>query len=150
MKLTILTAICIFIGCFFSGMAFADVGKCFVEASQRYQVPVELLQAISDVESGGNPTIVHRNSNGTTDIGHMQINSSWLPSLQKFGITAQSLMNACTNTFVGAWVLAQNFSRMGYGWEAVGAYNARNPLKAAIYSRRVARRIAAQTIKVGN
>lgn len=132
----------------YSALAEADT-KCFKQASSRYGVPEDLLRAISHVESAGNPSARNTNKNGSTDIGHMQINTYWLPTLAKFGITKTQLMNACINTYVGAWILASNISRMGYRWEAVGAYNARNPIKAAIYTRKVAAALRAPTRKTG-
>jgi soluble lytic murein transglycosylase-like protein len=115
----------------------ADPG-CFAQASLRYRIPEALLRAISRVESGGNPVAINKNKNGTFDIGHMQINSAWLPTLVKYGITRDRLTDSCVNTHVGAWILAGNFHRMGYGWKAVGAYNAKSPVKAAAYARQVA------------
>ncbi|MBU9211641.1 lytic transglycosylase domain-containing protein [Burkholderia multivorans] len=111
---------------------------CFDEAAARYRVPTSLLMAISRVESSGNPQAINRNPDGSYDIGHMQINSRWLPLLKRYGIDERSLFDACTNTYVGAWILAQNIHRLGYGWEAVGAYNASSPSKRAAYARKVA------------
>lgn len=111
---------------------------CFDEASRRYRIHPDLLKAISKVESNGNPKAVnHSNKNGSRDIGHMQINSSWLRKLGKYGITEQSLFDPCINTFVGAWVLANNFRELGYNWTAIGAYNAKSPDKRIIYARKV-------------
>jgi soluble lytic murein transglycosylase-like protein len=121
-----------------AGACRAEDTACFNQASQRYSIPVQILKAISRTESGGNPSAFHRNVNGSFDIGHMQINSSWLPSLAKTGITQQQLLNPCTNTYVAAWILAGNIRRMGYDWKAIGAYNARSPDKAAVYSRKIA------------
>lgn len=132
-----------------STLAVAGDTKCFKQASTRYGVPEALLRAISHVESHGNQSATNRNKNGSIDIGHMQINTYWLPTLAKFGIAKSQLMNACTNTHVGAWILASNFSRMGYRWEAVGAYNARNPAKAAIYMKKVAAALRATTKTAG-
>ena len=130
----------IFAWCAIPSIAVADISnkKCFAQASQRHGVPIELLRAISHVESRGNPSAVSVNKNGSTDYGHMQINSFWLPRLARFGITKSQLMSPCTNTHVGAWILASNISRLGYEWKAVGAYNTRNPVKAAIYTRKIA------------
>lgn len=94
--------------------------------------------AISRVESSGNPQAINRNPDGSYDIGHMQINSRWLPLLKRYGIDERSLFDACTNTYVGAWILAQNIHRLGYGWDAIGAYNARSPSKRMAYARKVA------------
>lgn len=111
---------------------------CFDEAAARFGLPTSLLKAISRVESSGNPHAVNRNSNGSYDIGHMQINSQWLPVLQRYGIDERMLFDACVSTYVGAWVLAQNIRRHGYNWTAVGAYNASNPTKRVAYARKVA------------
>lgn len=97
---------------------------CFAEAANRYGVNEQLLIAIAKVESGFNPNARHVNTDKTTDIGLMQINSSHLPELGKYKITEQSLLNPCTNVHVGAWVLAQSIRFYGSNWRAVGAYNA--------------------------
>ncbi|MBX3630307.1 MAG: lytic transglycosylase domain-containing protein [Nitrosomonas sp.] len=111
---------------------------CFEEAAARYKLNPELLKAISRVESNGNPNAINRsNKNGSHDIGHMQINSRWLPTLKTYGITEQSLFDPCINTHVGAWVLAGNIQRMGYSWDAIGAYNARSPDKRRLYAKKV-------------
>ncbi|MBV7542098.1 lytic transglycosylase domain-containing protein [Acidovorax sp. sic0104] len=112
---------------------------CFDEAAKRYQVPVALLKAISKVESNGNANARNTNTNGSTDIGHMQINSSWLPTLAKYGIDAKNLADPCINTNIGAWVLAHNIARYGLTWQAVGAYNAVTPSKQDVYARKIAK-----------
>jgi soluble lytic murein transglycosylase-like protein len=111
---------------------------CFDEAAARYGLPSSLLKAISRVESARRPHAINRNSNGSHDIGHMQINSRWLPVLQRYGIDEQKLFDACTNTYVGAWILSRNIRRLGYSWMAVGAYNAGSPSKRMAYARKVA------------
>jgi len=97
---------------------------CWDDAAQRYQVSSALLYAIARTESGLNPQAVGRNGNGSRDIGLMQINSAWLPTLASHGINERDLFEPCTNIHVGAWLLADSFSRRGATWDAVGAYNA--------------------------
>lgn len=121
-----------------AGLSIGARAACFEEAAERYRVPVALLKAISTVESNGNPNARNVNRNGSTDIGHMQINSSWLPTLAKYGIDEKTLAEPCINTNIGAWVLAHNISRYGLTWEAVGAYNAVTPSKRDVYARKVA------------
>lgn len=111
---------------------------CFSEAAARYGIPRELLVAISRVESSGNPLAINRNKDNSYDIGHMQINSRWLGALSRFGIAEQHLWDPCTSTMVGAWILAGNINRLGYSWDAVGAYNARSPEKRVKYAHKVA------------
>lgn len=101
--------------------AFAD---CFEAAGKRHRLPPELLRAIACVESHHNPLAVNKNRNGSIDLGVMQINSLWLPTLATFGIERDHLWDLCTNVYVGAWVLAQNVQVLGFNWRAIGAYNA--------------------------
>jgi soluble lytic murein transglycosylase-like protein len=119
----------------------AAANLCFEQAGARYGVSPLILQAIAQQESGMNPRALHRNSNGTRDIGIMQINSSWLGFLARYRINETDLLDACTNIHVGAWILASNFQRMGVSWEALGAYNAVSPDKRARYAAQVIARL---------
>ena len=44
-------------------------------------------------------------------------------SLEKYGINETSLKDGCTNLKVGAWILSNNAKRLGWNWNAIGAYN---------------------------
>jgi soluble lytic murein transglycosylase-like protein len=110
---------------------------CWEQAAARYNVSPELLQAIARTESGLDPQAVGHHRNGSRDIGLMQINSAWLPQLAAHGIAERDLFDPCTSIHVGAWILAGNVRRLGYTWEAVGAYNAKNPALRRAYAKRV-------------
>ena len=114
-----------------------DAGACWEDAGNRYQVDPALLYAIARTESGLNPAAFHRNRDGSSDIGLMQINSAWLPDLAKHGISAQDLWQPCTNIHVGAWVLARKIRKLGMTWDAIGAYNATTPFKRISYAWKV-------------
>ena len=116
---------------------------CWEQAAERYGVSPDLLYAIARTESGLDPQAIGHNRNGSRDIGLMQINSAWLPRLSKHGIAETDLFDPCTSIHVGAWILAGNVRRLGYTWEAVGAYNAAHPALRRAYAERVYRHIAA-------
>jgi soluble lytic murein transglycosylase-like protein len=123
--------------------AALPVHACWEEAATRYQVNSVLLHAIARTESGLNPAAVGRNRNGSRDIGIMQINSRWLPALAAHGIAERDLFEPCTNIHIGAWILAGNIYRLGYTWDAVGAYNAVNPTLRRAYIEKVRRHLPA-------
>jgi soluble lytic murein transglycosylase-like protein len=126
-----------------SSIVAAPAHACWEQAAERYGVSSELLYAIAQTESGLDPHAIGSNRNGSRDIGLMQINSAWLPRLSSLGIAERDLFNPCTSIHVGAWILAGNVQRLGYTWEAVGAYNAANPALRRAYAQRVYRQIAA-------
>lgn len=110
---------------------------CFKEAAERYRVSPALLVAIAKTESQLNPDAIRRNKNGTEDIGLMQINTSWLPKLRKFGIDRKRLKDPCINANVGAWILAENIIRHGRTWQAVGVYHSPTEERQVKYVRKV-------------
>lgn len=118
-------------------------GACFDAAGARYGVSPTLLAAVAWQESGMNPSASHLNANGTSDIGLMQINSSWLPKLARHGVSERDLRDPCVNIMVGAWILASNLREIGVGLQGLGAYNARDPAKRVAYARQVLRRYMA-------
>ncbi|VVD93504.1 invasion protein IagB [Pandoraea capi] len=129
----------------FAPSAHAD---CWDVAAERYQLDPLLLYAIAQVESNLDMKARNVNRDGTYDIGLMQINSRHLPSLSQYGVSERRLReDACTSIITGAWILAGFVRRYGYGWEAVGAYNAgggqtRAPLRKT-YAEKVRKRYAA-------
>ena len=127
------------IGLLLVSMPLKSHAFCFVQAGQLYGLDPHLLQAIATVETNlQNGVIGPKNANGTFDIGLMQINSAWLPSLEKRGITLESLKNdACLNVHVGAWILNDAIKTHGKTWRAIGAYNATNDRLRSIYVNKV-------------
>jgi len=116
---------------------------CFDAAAEKYSLDARILRAIAHTESSMRPNVIGPpNKNGTYDIGLMQINTMHLPVLAKHGISEKRLMDACTNIYVGAWVLAKKIARYGYTWNAVGAYNAGNPALRVKYVHKIQRALA--------
>lgn len=85
--------------------------ECIASAAASFRVPELALWVLRDVEAG---TLgrVSSNTDGSYDIGPMQINSWWLRHLGKHGVTEDMLLNnLCMNIAVGAWILAQELQR---------------------------------------
>jgi soluble lytic murein transglycosylase-like protein len=72
-------------------LAALPAQACWEAAAVRYGVSSELPYAIARTESALDPQAVGRNRNGTRDIGLMQINSAWLPTLAAHGIGERDL-----------------------------------------------------------
>jgi len=112
---------------------------CFDEAGRTYGINPRLLRGIARVESNMNPEAVNRNSNGSIDLGLMQVNSFWLKTL---GTTSQELTSdPCYNVMAGAWILKGCLDRHGETWEAVGCYNATSRNKRVNYSWKIYREL---------
>ncbi|MCP3708085.1 lytic transglycosylase domain-containing protein [Paraburkholderia sp. CNPSo 3274] len=118
-----------------STLAHAD---CFDEAARYQKVNPLILRAIAWQESHNRPDAVHRNANGSTDYGVMQINSVHLPVLSQYGISQSTLMEPCKNVYIAAWHLRQKMNKYGNTWAAVGAYHSETPTMRDQYAQQIA------------
>jgi hypothetical protein len=108
---------------------------CFDDAGNVYGINPILLQYIARIESDLNPHAINRNQNGSIDLGIMQINSSWVPSM---GLNSSLLLSdPCYNIMTGAKILRLCIDRYGYTWEAVGCYNSVSKQRKITYSWKV-------------
>ncbi len=99
-------------------------GECFSHAAQTYGVNAKVLMAIAWHESHFLPWRMHRNSDGSTDYGVMQVNSRNLPAL---GLTTQTVMQPCTHILAAARLYGRAVRRYGNTWAAVGVYHSTTP-----------------------
>ncbi len=109
---------------------------CFDSAGLYYGVSPMLLRAIARVESSMDPDAKRLNSNGTYDVGLMQVNSSWRTLLGE-GFWELAVSSPCGNVYAGAYILRLCIDRYGYSWEAVGCYHSPDPARASAYVLRV-------------
>jgi hypothetical protein len=130
--------------------ASANWERCFVDAAVRYRVSPLLLRAIARQESSFRADAVNENTNGTRDIGVMQINTWWLDGpLGKAGITEDHLFQPCVNIHVGAWILANEIQRHGVSWKAIGSYHSPTEWRQADYARRIHRHLVRELRAMG-
>lgn len=131
--------VCASVLCCAQASSASELQQCLKTAADRSGVPEWLLWSIAKVESGFNPRAYNVNKDGSADIGLMQINTSWLPILKKYGIEREHLWDACTSIHIGAWVMANNVKAHGWNWKAIGAYNAKTEWKQNRYAWKVYR-----------
>lgn len=107
-------------------ISFSSSATCYDFAGKRFGISPDLLRSISIVESNSESGLISKaNSNGSYDIGIMQINSSHLSFLKSFGIDKTSIRNDdCINILVAAYLLKKNFIYYKNERSAIGAYNA--------------------------
>jgi len=110
--------------------AAAAFPACVRPIEAHFRLPTGIVNAVIQVESGGNPRAINAaNRNGTTDFGLMQINSFHLPRLAGHGINQSTLLDApCINVAVGADILAQAKRQTGGALApALSIYNTGRP-----------------------
>ena len=134
-------------------LSASEIARCWVSTGVKYQVDPLLLYSIAEQESSLNPLATNGgNSDGTRDIGLMQINSFWFPVLDKYGISEQDLFDPCVNIDVGGWILYQSIQIFGNNWRAVGAYNAGTSKseEAEMLRQKYAERVYKRYIRLSN
>lgn len=104
-----------------------DFMHCYSSAAQYHGVNEIVLRAIAIRESTENPNAVNINSNGSKDVGVMQINSINMEELGIYGINEKHLWDPCNNIYVGAWILRKHIDHSGNTWKAVGRYKSKTP-----------------------
>jgi hypothetical protein len=123
-----------------TAQAFA---ACVLLAANTYQVPAAVMIGIMNVEGGRVGQEVGPNINGTYDLGPMQVNTRWLPTLQKTWnvshSTARSWVrdNGCVNVHVAAWILRQKMNDAGSLWGGIAAYHSATPRLGRNYANKV-------------
>ena len=118
------------------------LAACLMLASQTYSVPPAVLVGIYKAE-GGQVGQEVRNTNGTYDLGPMQINTIWMPDLaKKWGVSESTARkwvrdDACTNVGVAAWIFKSHLNETGSLSRAIAHYHSRTPRHGTKYKSRV-------------
>lgn len=110
------------------GLFASDVPlHCINEAAAEYHLPAKLIVSVLNVEQG-RVGMATQNRNGSYDLGPMQINTSWWPTLSSYGITQQDVRyNPCVNVKVGTWILAHAIAQGDDLLQGIGDYNSHTP-----------------------
>ena len=97
---------------------------CVISAANRFDLPVRALYALLKVE-GGKIGSKNYNSNGTYDMGPMQINSIWLPTFRNYLSEDEIIYDGCKNILAGAWILKAKILQAGDFWLGIGNYHSK-------------------------
>jgi soluble lytic murein transglycosylase-like protein len=120
--------------------------QCVLQAARLQNIPFQIILGFLKTE-GGRLGMESRNSNGSYDLGPMQINSTvWVPKLavMHFGGDEKAAWVAlrdygCYNINIGAWIFRQYLDEAhGDYADAVGLYNSHNPAPKRAYQIRFA------------
>lgn len=116
--------------------------ECVVQAAAKRQVPANVLLGLATVEDGKNGQTV-RNTNGTYDISHFQINTRTFKSeLQPYGVKLTDLQwRGCYNAELAAYLLARHLndpkSQHKDFWTRAANYHSKTPRFNAIYRKKL-------------
>jgi hypothetical protein len=121
----------------------AMIEGCLKAAAEIHDVPAGVLVLLISVE-GGRLGAVSLNTNGTVDIGPMQVNDTWVGKLAgHWGSSREEAYRAlrdnfCANVEGGAWILRRALDEArGDLWEGVALYHSHAPVHKLEYMRLV-------------
>lgn len=113
---------------------------CMMVVAATASLPPRVLPVIQKIE-GGAVGVVHQNSNGTQDLGVMQVNTLWLPALAaRAGFseaeTRRKLIHdPCFNIAAAALILRGYLTEThGALLPAIGDYHSHTPALNSAYS----------------
>jgi soluble lytic murein transglycosylase-like protein len=112
---------------------------CMIAAAQLGGFPPRVLPSIQAVE-GGRPGLVHLNSDGSADLGLMQVNTLWVPEVARaLGAGEASVRTALANDgcfsirIAGAILWEYRRARHGDLMRAIGDYHSHTPMLNQTY-----------------
>ena len=133
--------------------------ECLTAAAAAHRLPPAMLVILLKVE-GGTLGRTSPNTNDTSDIGPMQVNTIWVSKMAARWRTTPAAAcaalrdNLCANLEAGAWILRQALDEArGDFWTGVGFYHSHNPTYKERYLRKVldaSRRLQAQAQKAAS
>lgn len=129
------------------------LAACLLISAQINHLPPKVLRAIHDVEGGAIGTVAH-NKNGTDDLGPLQVNSAWLPTISAAtGESSDTVRNrlisdVCYNaTTAGAILVGYLQEAHGDLWQAIGFYHSHRLVEGTRYQLKVGAAAVRQALK---
>ena len=116
--------------------------ECLERVSRRYEVHPVILSLVARVEGGWSGARIE-NTNGTFDLGLMQVNTIHLEFLSQYGITEKMLQyNDCISLGYAAWYIRQvTVDQTAVGtddyFRAIARYHSKNEPHNTRYANRL-------------
>ncbi|MBR2172780.1 MULTISPECIES: lytic transglycosylase domain-containing protein [Sphingopyxis] len=123
--------------------ANAEIARCIRSAAHGKPWLERTLWGLRDQEGGWIGAAVV-NSNGTHDLGPLQINSWWVPKIAALVRRSEThvrhwLQNdACFNAEAARWIFLSGLAVTGDYWKAIGVYHSPTAWRQARYATSVA------------
>lgn len=116
---------------------------CMALVAQIYSLPPRVLPSIQAVE-GGRPGVAHLNTDGSEDLGVMQVNTIWIGRLVRYThldaatVRARLLGNACFNIAAAGLIMRTYLDEAnGDLLRAVGYYHSHTAVLHEAYKAKV-------------
>ena len=121
----------------------APLLACMAAAAAFYHLPPRVLPSIQAVE-GGRIGLVHPNTNGTADLGLMQVNTTWITPLARYArlapgqVAERLIQDGCFNITAAAAIM-RVYMKESHGnlMLAIGHYHSHSPALSRAYQERV-------------
>lgn len=130
-------------------MITKTIATCILLAANTHNIPPTALYGIYLAE-GGQAGMQNKNTNGTYDLGVMQINTVWLNDLAnkykatKREVATKLVYDACFNVDTAAWILKNHMKNESNMFTAIGNYHSKTPEHNLKYKRRVYQKLKKQ------
>jgi hypothetical protein len=116
---------------------------CMVAAASFYHLPPRVLPSIQVVEAG-QPGTVSRNTDGSSDLGVMQVNTLWVPQfaaitgMTEDAVRTRLIIDPCFNIAAAGAIMRVYLNEAGGDLvRAVGYYHSHTPERASAYQQKV-------------
>jgi hypothetical protein len=116
---------------------------CMAATAAFYHLPPRVLPSIHVVE-GGRPGMIHFNTNGSADLGVMQINTVWIDPLARLthmsreAVTDRLIQDACFNIAASGVVMRVYLDEAGGDlMAAIGHYHSHTTELGLAYQEKV-------------
>lgn len=124
----------------------ARLGQCIRHAAGGRAWLEKTLWGLRDQEGGWIGAEV-ANTNGTHDLGPLQVNSSWVPKLASLvgwppvQVRTWLVADPCFNVQAARWIFLSGLRITGNYWKAIGAYHSPTQWRQRRYAADVALRL---------